>query len=104
MYSNPIFGFVSIYIFMADVAADGCLFRTGIAKALYGVISLSNSLRTISSFSDGDLVIPSYFATKFFSAQKDRTESLWCVLTQPGNEIITLIRSKYREMVKNVGT
>jgi hypothetical protein len=50
------------------------IFGTGIAKTLYGVISLSNSLRTMSSSSG---VIPPDFAAKFFITQKARIESFW---------------------------
>ena len=79
MHINPVFGYVFYLLFLVMLTtADGCpFFRLGIAKALYGVISLSNSLRTMSSSSGG--IIPPDFAAKFFSTQKTRIESFWCV-------------------------
>jgi hypothetical protein len=76
MRYNPIFGCVFFFCLIAGAYYSLSLFRTGIAKALYGVISLNTSLRTISSANGG--VIPADFAAKFFSTQKARIDHLWC--------------------------
>ncbi|EGN97883.1 hypothetical protein SERLA73DRAFT_169006 [Serpula lacrymans var. lacrymans S7.3] len=57
------------------------VFGTGIAKTIYGLLSLSRILRTVpsaaSSSSTDSAVLPSDFSSKFFDIQRPRIESFW---------------------------